>query len=53
MLEIERQKHYTNTKKSDEQDVRYKIGENTKRNTANQCNPALLFPAIYKVPHAD
>ena len=53
MLEIERQKHYTNTNKGDKQDVRYKIRENTKRNTANQCNSPLLFPAIYKVPHAD
>jgi len=52
-LEKERQSHDANTNKSDEQDVRYKIGESTKRNTANQCNSVLLFPAIYKVPHAD
>jgi len=47
ILEKERQNHDTNTNKSDEQDVRYKIGERTKRNTANQCNSVLLFPAIH------
>ena len=52
-LEKERQSHDTHTHESDEQDVRYKIGESTKRNTANQCNSVLLFPAIDQVPHAD
>ncbi len=52
-LEKERQNHDTNTNKSDEQDVRYKIGESTKRNAANQCNSVLLFSAIDQVPQAD
>jgi len=53
ILEKERRSHYTNTNKSDKQNVRYKIGESKKYNTANQCNSVLLFPAIYKVTHTD
>jgi len=53
MLDKEGQTHYTNTNKSNEQNVRYEIGESTKRDTANSCNSVLLFPAIYKVTHTD
>ena len=53
ILEKERRSHYTNTNESDEQNVRYKIGESKKCNTTNQCNSVLLFPAIYKVTHTD
>ncbi len=53
MLEKEGKNHDTNTNKSDEQNVRDKIGESKKRNTANQCNSVLLFPAIDKVTHTD
>ncbi len=53
MLDKEGQTHYTNTHKSNEQNVRYEKGKSTKRDTANQCNSVLLFPAIYKVTHTD
>ena len=49
----ERQSHETHTDQGEEQEVRYKIGENAKRNPAQQCNAVLLFSAIDQVPHAD
>ncbi len=53
MPEKERHCHGPSTHESEKQQVGYKIGESTKRNTADQCNSVLLLPSIKKVTHSD